>query len=62
MAFDPIPLESKSAPATPNAYFRPIPVSGVWGGADVSVTPLDAGEDDLATIVAKINELIAALS
>ena len=29
MAFDPIPLESKSAPSTPNAYFRPIPVSGV---------------------------------
>lgn len=37
MAFDPIPLESKSAPATPNAYFRPIPVSGISGGGGGAV-------------------------
>lgn len=29
MSFDPIPLEPTAAPSSPNALFRPVPVSGI---------------------------------
>ena len=34
MSFDPLPLKPVTAPATPNAYFAPKPVSGVNGGGE----------------------------
>jgi len=32
MAYDPLPLDPTEAPASANAYFRAVPVSGVDGG------------------------------